>query len=386
MTARMYKAFAISLLALMFVCQCAVAVPALAAEEEVEMAFAKVTQILSEEDLSDDDSGFGYPLVLQIIEMEILTGDFRGTLIESEHIVDFNYAYNITINPGSEFLVIIERDAEGGLLDAFIVERARQRHLIWLLLSYILVMGLVGGRKGLQAILALALTGLAIVKILLPMILDGRNPILVSLLVCIGVIVITLLIIGGLSKKTLAAIFGTAGGLLVAGGLAFAAGRAAQLSGLGNQEAQLLMFIPQEVSLDFQGILFAAIILGALGAVMDVGMSVASAMWEVTEAKPDIGQRDLFRAGMNVGRDLMGTMSNTLILAYTGGALHLLLLFLAYQVPFVEIINQDMIASEVVRALAGSIGLVLTVPITALFAATVGRKRHPRESSKEHSL
>ena len=349
--------------------------PVLAAGDEAEMAFARVTRIVSEDELGNDDSGFSYPLVRQIVEMEILDGDFKGALIESEHIIDYNYAYNISVEPGNEFLVIIERNEAGGLQDAFIVERARQKHLIWLLLLFVLVMGLIGGRKGIQALIALGLTGLAVVKILLPMILAGKNPILVSLLVCIAVIILTLLIISGVTKKTLAAVLGTSGGLLVAGALAFVAGRAAQLTGLGNQEAQMLMFIPQEVTLDFQGILFAAIILGALGAVMDVGMSVASSMWEVSAAKPDIGQKELFHAGMNVGKDLMGTMSNTLILAYTGGALHLLLLFLAYEVPFVEIINQDMIASEVVRALAGSIGLVLTVPITALAAATVGRNR-----------
>ena len=346
-----------------------------AAEDEAEMAFARVTRIVSEEDLRDDDSGFGYPLVQQVVEMEILTGEFKGVLIESEHIIDYNYAYNIFLEPGNEFLVIIERDDTGGLRDAFIVERARQRHLLWLGLLFVLSMAVIGGRKGIQALVALVLTGVAIIKILLPMILAGSNPILVSLFVCIGVIVMTLMIIGGITKKTFTAIIGTSGGLIVAGALAYIAGRAAQLTGLGNQEAQLLMFIPQEVNLDFQGILFAAIILGAMGAVMDVGMSVASAMWEVAEAKPDISQKELMRAGMNVGRDLMGTMSNTLILAYTGGALHLLLLFLAYEVPFMEIINQDMIASEVVRALAGSIGLFLTVPITALVAATIGRKK-----------
>ncbi len=346
-----------------------------AAEDEAEMAFARVTRIVSEEDLRDDDSGFGYPLVQQVVEMEILTGEFKGVLIESEHIIDYNYAYNIFLEPGNEFLVIIERDDTGGLRDAFIVERARQRHLLWLGLLFVLSMAVIGGRKGIQALVALVLTGVAIIKILLPMILAGSNPILVSLFVCIGVIVMTLMIIGGITKKTFTAIIGTSGGLIVAGALAYIAGRAAQLTGLGNQEAQLLMFIPQEVNLDFQGILFAAIILGAMGAVMDVGMSVASAMWEVAEAKPDIRQKELMRAGMNVGRDLMGTMSNTLILAYTGGALHLLLLFLAYEVPFMEIINQDMIASEVVRALAGSIGLFLTVPITALVAATIGRKK-----------
>jgi uncharacterized membrane protein len=120
--------------------------------------------------------------------------------------------------------------------------------------------------------------------------------------------------------------------------------------------------------------LFAGIIIGALGAVMDVGMSVASAMHEIQDTTPKIRTSSLIKAGMNVGRDIMGTMSNTLILAYTGGAIHLILLFMIYEIPIVEIINQDLIASEIVRALAGSIGLVFTVPFTALIAGFVYKK------------
>ncbi len=354
--------------------------PVSAAEDEGELEFARVTKILSEEELRDSESGFGYPLTLMTVEMTILSGDFEGEVIQSEHIIDYNYAYNVFVEEGDEFLVVIERTEDGALQNAFIVEKARQKYLVWLVVLFVLVMALIGGKKGIRALIALGLTGIAVVKLFLPMILAGRNPILVSLVICIGVIIVSLLLISGWSRKTLTAIIGTSGGLAAAGFLALATGRAAQLTGLGNQEAQMLLFIPQGVPFDFQGILFAAIILGALGAVMDVGMSIASSMWEVSEAKPHITRRELFRAGMNVGQDLMGTMSNTLILAYTGGSMHLLLLFLSYEIPLVEIVNQDMIASEIVRALAGSIGLVLTVPITAFASVTVGRKKHMEEN------
>jgi len=162
--------------------------------------------------------------------------------------------------------------------------------------------------------------------------------------------------------------------VLVAGGIAFFVGSLASLTGLGDEEAQMLMYIPQQVNFDFKGILFAGIIIGALGAVMDVGMSIASSMREVEAAKPEITTKDLIRSGMNVGRDIMGTMSNTLILAYTGGSLQLMLLFMAHDFSLTEVINWDMIASEVVRALAGSIGLIFTIPLTAMVAGTIGRE------------
>ncbi len=338
-------------------------------------AYAKVTDIISEEEVDPSEEGFGYDMIFQTLELEITSGEHKGEIIQTEHIIDYNYTYNIMVEPGDRVLVYVEEDPDGTLQDVFIAERARQNYLFWLAIAFVLAMGLVGGKKGLQSVVALTITGFAVIRILLPMILQGYNAIVVSTIVCVGIIGVSLLIISGLSRKTFSAVIGTSGGLFIAGLLAYFVGNMAELTGLGSGEAQMLMFIPQNIEFDFQGILFAAIIIGALGAVMDVGMSVSSAMYEVEEAKPHIKTSELMRAGMNVGKDLMGTMANTLILAYTGGAIHLMLLFLAYEIPFAEIINQDMIASEVVRALSGSIGLVFTVPITSLVASTIGRKK-----------
>ncbi len=131
----------------------------------------------------------------------------------------------------------------------------------------------------------------------------------------------------------------------------------------------MLMFIPQEINFDFRGLLFSGIILASLGAVMDVSMSISSSMFEIIKIDPTIKKSDLISAGMNVGRDIIGTMSNTLILVYVGCSLPLMLLFMAYDISFIEIINKDMIASEIVRALAGSIGLTLAIPITVFISA-----------------
>jgi uncharacterized membrane protein len=221
----------------------------------------------------------------------------------------------------------------------------------------------------------LALTFFAVLKILLPALLKGYHPILISVLICIAITVVTLTIISGFNKKTLSAIAGTSGGFIIAGIIALIVGYGAKLTGFGTEESRMLLFIPQDIDFNYQGILFAGIIIGALGAIMDVGMSVASSMHEIKEANPAIHTKDLIKAGMNVGRDVMSTMSNTLILAYTGGAIHLLLVIMAYGITFTEIINTDLIASEVLRALAGSIGLICAVPITALVAGAIENKK-----------
>ena len=237
---------------------------------------------------------------------------------------------------------------------------------------------MIGELKGIKAIVTLGLTAVIITKIFFPLILAGNDPIIVSILLCICIIIVTLFIIGGINRKNISAIIGTTGGVLLAGALALTFGLMTRLTGLGNQEAQMLQFIPQEISFNFQGLLFAGIIIGALGAVMDVGISIASAINEVKVATPGIKTKGLIKAGMNVGRDIMGTMSNTLILAYTGGSIHLIILFMFYEIPIVEIINQDLIASEIVRALAGSIGLVFTVPFTAITAGLIYKKENKK--------
>jgi uncharacterized membrane protein len=239
-----------------------------------------------------------------------------------------------------------------------------------------------GGLKGLKSFISLVVTGAAVFFIMLPLMLKGYSPIWVAVMVGAGSAAVTLVLVGGVGAKTLAAIIGTSGGVVAAGLLALLFGPAANLTGFASEEMHMLLYIPQNTDFDIRGILFAGMIIGALGAVMDVGMSVASAIQEIKNANPRMGTAALMRSGMNVGRDIMGTMSNTLILAYTGSAVPLLLLFMAYETPYLKIINLDLIATEVVRALTGSIGLILAIPITSFAAALLlGRSSGQQVSS-----
>ena len=173
---------------------------------------------------------------------------------------------------------------------------------------------------------------------------------------------------------------GTAGGLSAAAGIAIVVGILANLNGLSNEEAQMLLFMSQDIQYNFQGLLFAGIIIGALGAVMDVSMSIASAMDEIQRVGTNMTLKSLFESGMNVGKDVMGTMANTLILAYTGTSIPLLLVFMTYEQPFIKLINLDFLATELIRALSGSIGLVLAIPITAIVSALLLTKVNTNEA------
>lgn len=326
----------------------------------------KILQITKDESIQQQPSYDDYEIHYYQVMIRVLSGEYKDEIIEAQHVVDERMVYKLEVDEGDEVLIYLEVDEFGELITAYIAEIYRQKYLLYLLIFFLLTLTIFGGIKGLKTIFTLAITGLAVFKLLLPGLMAGYNPIILTVVISAGITAITLIIISGWNKKTAAAIIGTTGGVLAAGIIALLFGTLSKLTGLGEQEAQMLMFIPQTTGFDFQGLLFAGIIIGALGAVMDVGMSISSSMNEIRSIKPDIKSKDLINAGMNVGRDIMGTMSNTLILAYAGASLPLLLLFFAHEIPMYEFINWETISTEILRALAGSIGLILTIPLTAI--------------------
>ena len=209
----------------------------------------------------------------------------------------------------------------------------------------------------------------------------------VAIVICIFLIVVNLTIISGRNKKTLAAIIGTSGGVVIAGLIATFSNSILRISGLTDDEMQTIIYTVQNASFNFSGLLFAEIIMGALGAVMDTSVSIASSIKEIKDAKPDMNIKELFKSGMNVGKDIMGSMSNTLILAYAGGAMYLMIMIASYSYTssISTAINQDVIAAEVLKALAGSIGLILAIPITAFAAAFLSTRKEKLDYTKDES-
>ncbi|WP_104373192.1 YibE/F family protein [Desulfocucumis palustris] len=327
----------------------------------------------------------GLPEQNQLVTVKLLDAQYKGREMEIIHTLTNHPGYDVKVKPGDQ--VVLYAEPEGDKLNnVYIEDFARDHKMLYLVFLFIILLLLVGGKQGLKSIFTLTVTVGAVFFGLLPLMFRGYNPIGVTVIISAAVTTFTLLVIGGKSAKTLSAIMGTIGGVLVAGILAFLVGSAAHLTGFSDEEMQMLVYIPQQIDFDYRGILFSGMIIGALGAVMDVGMSIASAVDEIKKANPMMGKTALIRAGMNVGRDIMGTMSNTLILAYTGGAIPLMLVFMAYKMPFVKILNLDLIATEIVRALAGSIGLIVAIPITSIIAGILleGRKKYPHRQERLH--
>ena len=316
----------------------------------------------------DESSYFSEGAGVQPVKVRLTGGPRAGEELQLDHYMTGNPAYDLEVAPGHRVLVGITVD--GDFSDTYIMDFVRDRTLGWMTLVFFASLVLVGGIRGAKVILVLGLTGLAVYFVLIPMVLAGRSPVAATVLVGAAVTTVTMIFVVGFSGKALSAGAGTVAGVVAAGLLAWFFGSHSNLMGLHSQEAQMLLF-SLDAPIDFRGVLFAGMILGALGAIMDVSVSIASAVEEIHAANPGLGFGSLARSGLNVGRDVLGTMANTLILAYTGGALPLLLLLVANEIGGLKVLNLDLIATEIIRALSGSIGLVVSVPLTAVIAAAL---------------
>lgn len=307
-----------------------------------------------------------YSVIEQEARVLLTSGPYKGQeIIISNTYFAGDPVYDFFLEDGQEVIVVTIGD-EGSFAQAYVQDMARDRGVYYLIVVFMLALLVIGRMKGVKTIVTLVIIVGLVFGVLLPLLLKGVSPILLAVGVATVAIVLTLFIIGGFNVKSLVAILGTVVGVVVAGLMAFWAGSMAKLTGFGTHEAQMLYFMDQ--SIDFRGLLFAGIIIGSLGAITDIGMSVASAASEIKEACPEIGFSELTRGAFNVGRDVMGTMANTLILAYVGAAIPMLLLVMGYEIEWLKVVNMDIIATEFVRGIAGSIGLIVAVPVTALFS------------------
>lgn len=320
------------------------------------------------------------PFFTAEIDGTIEDSPYAGKPFSTVHIVQDAIDF-FQVRPGDRVILMIEAEPGGGMLAANILEYDR-RWAIWLLLGlFVGAVVLLGGFTGVRSLVSLGASVALIFLLFIPQVAKGSPPVPWAMGVCVASTVITFLLTGGFGKKYIAAIFGTLGGLGAAVLLSWVFNGMMRLTGSMHQEIRIL-FMELGPKFDFGGLLLSGIIIGALGAIMDVAVSISSALFEVREARPDISFKGLMKAGLTIGRDIMGTMTNTLVLAYVGGSLPLILLLMMQKTdyPMVKIINFDLIASEILRSLVGSLGLIMCIPLTALFAGllfSIGRPLSP---------
>lgn len=305
----------------------------------------------------------------QEFKILIKEGKYKGKSYWMRNTIETADVYNIILKENDKILVTITEDKNNNINNIHIYDRKRDYNIYLMLALFVFIIILIGKLQGFKSILSLVITGSLIIKVLLPMILSGYSPILITILLSIFIVSFTLILISGLNKKSIASILGTLSGVFISGIISLIVGYSSKITGLANEDTQQLVYLLNYPDINFKGILFAGIIIGSLGAVMDVSISISSSLYELKRIKPKIKRTELIKSGINIGKDIMGSMSNTLILAYTGGALELMLLFMASNMTFKEIINLDVVCVEIIRGLAGSIGLATTIPLTTIICA-----------------
>lgn len=333
---------------------------------------AKVTAVLSDNAQEDFENAEGRRVGDQELEIQILSGDHKDEIMTVTNYM--SALFNVDVQQGDRIIVRIMTD-ENGSYYASVFNYDRGIVLGGFLLIFFILLGALGGKKGLGALAGLLLTLGCIWFILIPCLLRGVPAIPVTIAVSAVAAAAGLIFLNGYSKKTFCAVCGCVGGVLVSGIAAAVVGSLSPMNGFNMQEAENLILYGADQGLKVSGLLVCGVLISALGAVMDVALGIASSVWEMKEQNPDASVGSLFRSGMQIGKDAMGTMANTLILAFAGSSLNMLILVQTYNIPFLQLINTDSIALEVVQSVAGSIGILLTVPLVALISARLMARR-----------
>jgi uncharacterized membrane protein len=293
---------------------------------------------------------------------EVLEGPDAGRMFTQQFVVG---GATPSLEVGDEVVLAFDPNAQEDFRYRFL-DRQRTGVILWLAALFALAVVALGRLRGLTALAGLAASLSVLILFILPAILDGRNPVLVAVVGASAIAFLALYLAHGFSTMTTVALLGTVGSLALTAVLAEVFVSLAQLSGFATEEATVVRV--GAANIDLAGILLGGVVIGALGAIDDMTVTQASAVWELSEANPRMNRGSLLRSALRIGRDHVASTVNTLALAYAGASMPVLLLFVLSRQSLGTIVNGEVIATEVVRTLVGSIGLVAAVPLTTWLA------------------
>ncbi len=330
---------------------------------------ARVTEILSSrsDDVIVDNTVIGKEFII-LFDCKILSGEHKGeTVMASESGTPYDTVPLEKVKVGDRILLTHSED-QNAAVEWLMYEFDRTMPLWILGIAFCAVVLLFGRMKGVNTLISLGYTCVAVFAVFVPSVLSGKNIYLWSIITCIYIIIMTLLIIDGLHKKTLAAIIGCSSGVIVSGLLTLLVSHFLHLTGITTEDT---IYIKQSFNIDLNALIFAGIILGSVGAVMDVSVSISSSLAELHDKVEHPTYKGLLGSGITIGRDIMGTMANTLVLAYIGCELSATLLSVVYSSSMRTLFSREKIVEELLQALVGSIGLLLTIPLTAAVSSAL---------------
>lgn len=333
----------------------------LLAEDKTEYVKAIVTKV---NNLQAGESGSDSS---QEVTLLIKSGRYRGQKVDAYSLN--GYLYGADCKVGTK--VIANISEYGGQLTANVYNYDREFETGVLVCAFLAVMWLVGGKKGINSLLALIFTFIVIIMLYIPMMYIGMSPFAAAIITVILITVVTHILLADLQPKSIAAMLGSIAGVVVAGIIALIFGKTSHITGMNVNEIETLVYVGQNSKLDIGGMLFSGILISSLGAVMDVAMSVASSLNEIKQKVPDIDKKEMFKSGITIGRDMIGTMSNTLILAYVGGSINLMMIIYAYAYQMHQVLNMYSVGIDIMKGIAGTMGIILTVPFISLIATAM---------------
>ena len=362
------------LIYVLFVCAFAVFVIKLNQVEKTELVVrtgqtfekAKVVKIL-QDNLEENGTRVGE----QKVRVRMLTGVRKGE--ELDITSSSGYLFGAACKPGMK--VIVMQSVAGDSTVASVYTQDREGVIYIFALIYLLVLCLIGGKQGIKGCLGLVFTFFCVIFVYLPLVYLKYSPFWTAVFVCFITTLVTMYLIGGPTRKTCAATLGTLVGVILAGVSAWCFSKASGISGYNVSDIETLMTLWNTNRIQVGGLLFSGLLISCLGAVMDVAMSISSAIDEIYRQNLSLSRKELFKAGLRVGRDMMGTDSNTLILAFAGSSVSTLLLDYSYNLPYQQIINSNNIGIAIMQGLAGSFGIVLSVPFTVLICTILFHKK-----------
>ena len=302
----------------------------------------------------------------QDLSVQLLGSQFKGSQVMVSYGKDQVEPAGITFHPGDQILVTLAIQQDG-TLTANYTDAVRTRPILLLVGVLVAALLVVARWKGLRSLLALVFSFLVVIGYIIPHIIHGEDPVKVSIIGSLILLVVTLYLTYGWNVKTHSAVLSVLVVLMLTGVLAGVFARVAYLTGNGDENALYLMQIPG-ITIDLRGLLLGGMIIGALGVLDDLIITQASAVFELHEANPSLGLGQLYKRAYNIGKDHVASTVNTLVMAYTGVALPMLLLFALERGDYAQLVNYAPVAEEIVRTLVGSVGLVAAVPISTLVA------------------
>lgn len=361
------------LIYLLFVCVFAVFVFKLNQVEKTELVVrtgqtfekAEVTEIL-QDNLNSNGTRVGE----QKVRVKMLTGARKGEKLDVTS--SSGYLFGAACTVGMK--VVVMQSVAGETTIASVYSQDREWVIYIFALLYLLALCVIGGKQGIKGCLGLIFTFFCVIFVYLPLVYLRFSPFWAAVFICFLTTLVTMYLIGGPTKKTCAATLGTLAGVVLAGLSAWCFSKASGISGYNVSDIETLMTLWNTNRIQVGGLLFSGLLISCLGAVMDVAMSISSAIDEIYKQNNSLTRKELFKAGMRVGRDMMGTDSNTLILAFAGSSVSTLLLDYAYDLPYQQIINSNNIGIAIMQGLAGSFGIVLSVPLTVLICTVLFHK------------